>query len=249
MQTRKGTHKAADKLQYWLKKSARKEKSYYLKMDISKYFYRVDHNIAIKILRRKIKDEETLWLLEKIINSDTAFGLPLGLEPGECKRKIRLQNKGMPIGNLTSQLIANIYLNELDQFCKHNLKLKHYIRYMDDVIILHPNKKYLREIKIEIERFLNTNLELHLNKKTCIRPIKLGIEFVGFIIWPTHRKLKKKTFIKINKRLKYLKKSYNKGQINAKEINIVVQSYMGILKHCNSYNLQKTLFKNLVLVR
>lgn len=141
----KGTHKAADRLQYWLRQTERKpERYYYLKMDISKYFYRVDHDILLKILARRIKDQRLLNLLEKIINCESMnFGLPPGKEPDEVAVSDRLSNKGMPIGNLTSQMFANIYLNEVDQYAKHELGLHYYIRYMDDIIILHHDKKYL----------------------------------------------------------------------------------------------------------
>lgn len=148
----KGTHKAADRLQYWLRQTERKpERYYYLKMDISKYFYRVDHDILLKILARRIKDQRLLNLLEKIINCESMnFGLPPGKEPDEVAVSDRLSNKGMPIGNLTSQMFANIYLNEVDQYAKHELGLHYYIRYMDDIIILHHDKKYLAEVKDKI---------------------------------------------------------------------------------------------------
>lgn len=247
----KGTHKAAHKLQYWLRQTDRKpEKYYYLKMDISKYFYRVDHSIALKILEKKIKDEDVLWLLKEIIeNEDKPFGLPLGMEPGDCPKDMRLYDKGMPIGNLTSQLLANIYLNELDQFCKHRLRIKYYVRYMDDFIILHHDKKYLHRLKLEIESFLNNDLELHTNKKTCIRPTTVGIEFVGFRIWPTHMKLKKKTAIKMKRRLRYLKKAYARGEVDLEDVNASIQSYLGILKHCDSHYLKQSIFRKLVLIR
>lgn len=247
----KGTHAAADQLQHWLKLLDRKPKKYYyLKMDISKYFYRVDHEVAINIFEKKIKDKDVIWLLKEIIQSDhVPFGLPLGVEPGDCPRHLRLYDKGMPIGNLTSQLLANIYLNELDQFCKHELRIRYYIRYMDDFIILHHNKKHLHWIKKEVENFLNNELKLHLNRKTCIRPIDLGIEFVGFKIWPTHRRLKKKTALKIKKRLKYLKKAYARGEVDFDSVNATVQSYLGVLKHCNSYYLKQSIFNDFVLTR
>jgi retron-type reverse transcriptase len=245
----KGTHKAADKLQYWLRKADRSpQKWHYLKLDISKYFYRVDHKVLIDILSRKIKDKQLLWLLKTIIESgDMKFGLPLGMEPGECD--YRIKDVGMPIGNLTSQLFANVYLNELDQHIKHNLKIKRYIRYMDDIIILHPEKKQLHIWKDEIEKFLNDELKLHLNNKTAIRPITLGITFVGFRMWPTHRKMKKKSAKKMRKRLKYLSKAYKRGEISLEDINATVQSYLGIMKQFDSYNLRKKMFNDFVLIK
>lgn len=242
----KGTHRAANKLQYWLRKVSRRPcKWYYLKLDISKYFYRVDHDVLVKILKKKIKDKDLMWLLELIIKSeDTKFGLPLNSEPGQCER---IKDKGIPIGNLTSQLFANIYLNELDQFVKHELRIKYYIRYMDDIIVLDNNKKQLHEVKAKIENYLNNVLKLHLNNKTALRPISLGIEFVGYKIWPTHAKLKKKTALKIKHRLRYLRKAYKRKEIGFNKINSIVQSYMGIFKYCNSYFLRKKIFDNFVL--
>lgn len=238
----KGTHQAANKMESWLRKVDRKPKQYYyLKMDISKYFYRVDHDAAVKILKRRMKDPDVIWLLEKIIRSDQmAFGLPLWTDPADCDE--RLYDKGIPIGNLTSQLLANIYLNELDQFCKNKLKARYYARYMDDFVILHHNKDHLNSLRYEIEIFLNNKLKLHLNNKTCIRPISLGLEFVGYRIWPTHRKLKKKTAKKIRRRVKYLTCKHEKGEIKWEQLNASIQSYMGILKHCDSYGLQRSIF-------
>ncbi|QIB26117.1 reverse transcriptase/maturase family protein [Caloranaerobacter azorensis] len=247
----KGTHKAADRLQYWLRKVSRKpEKWYYLKLDISKYFYRIDHDILMGLLKKKIADKDLLWLLDKIINSeDMKFGLPLGVDPDQVSDEDRLFDVGIPIGNLTSQMFANLYLNELDQYCKHKLKLRYYIRYMDDVIILHSDKKHLHEVKSEIEKFLNERLRLHLNNKTAIRPINAGIEFVGFRIWPTHRKLKKKTALKMKKRIKYIKKAYARGEISFDQVNSTMQSYFGIMQHFNSYNLKKKILNEFVLKR
>ena len=99
----------------------------------------------------------------------------------------------MPIGNLTSQMFANLYLNEADQFVKQELREHFYMRYMDDMLILGDDKKHLQTVKEQVERFLNAELKLNLNGKTSIRPIRCGIEFVGFRVWSTHIKLRKKT--------------------------------------------------------
>jgi len=148
---------------------------------------------------------------------------------------------GLPIGNLTSQMFANLYLNELDQFAKHKLKLKQYIRYMDDIIILHEDKKELGRIKTEIERFLNEELHLQLNNKTCIRPTTMGIEFVGFRIWSTHIKLRKQTVKRMKRRLKYVFTHYENGEIDKETLDRSIASYRGILKHFESYGLRNSL--------
>lgn len=241
----KGTHKAADKLQYWLRQTDRKpERYYYLKMDIAKYFYRVDHDILLKILSRRIKDTKLLNLLGKIINCESmSFGLPVGKEPDEVEITDRLCNKGMPIGNLTSQMFANIYLNEVDQYAKHELKLHYYIRYMDDIIILHHDKKYLAKIKEQLRIFLDDNLRLDLNKKTAIRPCSTGIEFVGYRIWSTHRKLKKKTAVKIKRSIKKQIEMVCIGKESREKLARSIDSYRGILSHCNSHGLRQKLNK------
>mgnify|MGYP000021335147 FL=1 len=244
----KGTHKAADRLQYWLRQTERKpERYYYLKMDISKYFYRVDHDILLKILARRIKDQRLLNLLEKIINCESMnFGLPPGKEPDEVEVSDRLGNKGMPIGNLTSQMFANIYLNEVDQYAKHELGLHYYIRYMDDIIILHHDKKYLAEVKELLRAFLSDELRLDLNNKTAIRPCSMGVDFVGFRIWSTHRRLKKKTAVKIKRNLKNQIAKVKTGEERKDRLDRSVASYRGILSHFDSYGLRQslnTLFK------
>lgn len=239
----KGTHKAADRLQYWLRQVSRKPgKWYYLKLDISKYFYRVDHLVLFDILSRRIKDPRLMQLLSEIINSeDTRFGLPAGTNPDECPEDMWLCDVGMPIGNLTSQLFANIYLNELDQLCKHELHTHFYIRYMDDIIILSDSKSELAELKTVIEEFLNNILHLDLNKKTAIRPIWTGVDFVGFHIWATHRKLKKQTARRMIRNVKRMCEEVATGTMSREEFERAAASYNGLLQHCDSYGLRRKL--------
>lgn len=244
----RGTHQAVQRLYYWLKQIGRKEeKWYYLKLDIAKYFYRIDHQALIQILRRKIKDTDLMHLLETIINSETDFGLELGInDPAASKR---VSHCGMPIGNLTSQMFANIYLNELDQYIKRKLAVHYYVRYMDDMILLSNDKKQLHEYKELIDKFLQSNLKLNLNNKTAIRPISLGIEFVGYKLWPTHVKLRKSTALKMKRRMKQVKRQYEEGEIALHKVSSTVASYHGVLKHCNSYNLTNKLLGDFVLHR
>ena len=242
----KGSHKAADRLQYWMRQVSRKPGApwYYLKLDISKYFYRVNHRVLLDILKERIADERLLRLLDIIVNSeDTAFGLPSGMGPEECTEDMWLTDVGMPIGNLTSQMFANIYLNEIDQHAKHDMHIHYYIRYMDDIIILHQDKAELAEFKDEIADFLRDNLQLELNKKTAIRPVALGVDFVGYRIYATHRKLKKSTAYRIMHRMKTLSAQLAAGEISREEFDRVAASYKGVMSHCNSYGLRQRLNK------
>lgn len=239
----KGVHKAVDRLQYWMRQVDRKPKKWYcLKLDISKYFYRIDHQVLIGILSRRIKDERLMRLLERIINSeDVRFGLPAGRSPDECTEDMWRSDVGMPIGNLTSQLFANIYLNELDQYCKHELRLHYYIRYMDDIIILLDDKTELHGLKDDIELFLMNELRLDLNRKTSIRPCRLGVEFCGFKIWATHRKMKRPTARKIARHVKGMSRLLRAGAISRETFDRAAASYRGILKHCDSFGLRRKL--------
>jgi RNA-directed DNA polymerase len=245
----KGVQKAADRMQYWLRRLWRQhgDQVYYLKLDISKYFYRVDHDILISILARKFDDPDLMWIFEKIIRSEsTNFGIPLGdhgFEQG------RIEGMGMPIGNLSSQLFANLYLNELDQYAKHQLGLKHYIRYMDDIVALHHDKRHLHQVRQDIEGFLEEKLRLTLNNKTAIRPAYTGVEFCGFRIWATHRKIRKGTVKKIKGGLKFLQRAYARGDKTLEEVDAAIQSYIGYLKHANTYNLRKRIFERVVFTK
>ena len=134
-----GVQKATHKLKEFIR--AQPGTAYILKMDISKYFYRINHDVLMGILQRQIKDKELLWLLKTIIYSDHDFGIELGDHNFQGQR---LSSVGMPIGNLSSQMFANLYLNEADQFAKHVLRVPFYVRYMDDIVIVDTDKQKLR---------------------------------------------------------------------------------------------------------
>lgn len=241
----RGREKAASRLQYWLRQTERKPKQYYyLKLDISKFFYRVDHEVLLNILKRRIKDERLIKLFDKIINSEKrAFGLPLGVDPCEIDPREMLFDKGMPIGNLTSQMFANIYMNELDQYLKHELHLKYVIRYADDCIILHDSKEELWQVLEKVETFLLENLKLNLNNKTVIRPTTCNIDFVGYMINKDEIRLRSATVKRMRSRIKYIVKAYERGEMTLQEVNATMQSYFGLIKHCTNEGLRENIIK------
>lgn len=245
----RGAQTAIKRLQYWLQREEhRHEKEYYLKLDVSKFFYRVNHTVLLDILGHRFgNDAKLMWLFDLIINSEeTPFGLPLGYNPGKVGR---IYETGMPIGNLTSQMMANLYLNELDQFAKRKLRIRCYLRYMDDMIVLSHSKPALHQYKAELEEFLNTHLQLNLNDKTALRPTSLGIEFVGYKVWASHIKLRKATAQKMRRRLKFVRRQYERGAMPIEKVHETLTSYYGLMKHCNSYNLRKKLSETYVLQR
>ncbi len=238
----KGAHAALDQLQYWMRQADRGGPAYTLKLDVSKYFYRIDHEILLKILNRKITDPRMMWLFRVILHSDqTKFGLPEGMGADEVPPECRLEDVGVPIGNLTSQMFANIYLDVLDRFVKHTLHVHWYIRYMDDIIIIGHDKQELARLRDEIGAFLRRELNLALNHKTSIQPLKQGVEFVGMRLWPTHRRLRHATIRGIKLRLSQVLGQYEDGQISAEDVERTIGSYRGVLSHCECMALKHKL--------
>ncbi|WP_220767185.1 reverse transcriptase/maturase family protein [Shewanella sp. MBTL60-007] len=226
----KGTHKGADRTQAFIKKVERKHgKTYALKADISRYFSSIDHCILKSILDAKIKCERTKALLFYIIDTSPSDAL----------------GAGIPLGNLTSQIFANIYLNELDRFAKHQLGAKFYVRYMDDFVFIHHDKEQLHQWRREVEIFLNQNLRLKTNSKTQVFPISTAngraLDFLGFRIYSSHRLLRKCSVNRIKTKLKKYRKLYAKGEIQLADISQSIQSWLGHASHASTYNLRKAL--------
>lgn len=238
-----GTQRAVHQLQQYIRHTP--GRVYVLKLDISKYFYRIDHDVLKQILARIFKDKELLGLLDIIIDGDRE-GRPFGinLSTGERERGV-----GMPIGNLTSQMFANLYLNEADQFAKHVLHAKKYIRYMDDMVFVDNDKERLRTIWRTMEAFFTYQLHLQLNRKSTIMRAKDGVDFCGYRIWSDHVRLRKKAALKMKHRLRYLRKAYARGAADVKDVQNSLISYLGLLKHCDGYQLRESILHDLVLTR
>ena len=237
------------RLRDWLEYVSKKDGDwYYLKLDISKYFYRISHRVLKNILRKKIKDERLLEVLFGIIDcKHTPFGLPPGKSPGDVPLEERLFDVGMPIGNLLSQMFANIYLNELDQFCKRVLGIKYYVRYMDDIIILSNSKAQLHEWRWTIDTFLEKELELSLNQKTCIRHINQGIEFVGYRLWYNKVVLRKSTTLGMKRSLRGVANKYHDYEMTLEQVTQTFNSYTGMLEHTDSEELLASLYTDMIL--
>lgn len=238
-----GTQRAVHQLQQYIRHTP--GEVYVLKLDVSKYFYRIDHDVLLDILHRIFKDRELLELLRRIIDDEQGGGLfGIDIETGEREAGV-----GMPIGNLTSQMFANLYLNEADQFAKHELKAKKYIRYMDDMVIVSNDKAYLRDCWQAKDDFLANHLKLRLNRKSTILKASSGIDFCGHRVWHDHIKLRKKAALKMKHRLRWFKKAYARGEVDLQTVTASLTSYFGLLSHCDSYELRKSILKDLVLVR
>jgi RNA-directed DNA polymerase len=249
----KGSLAAADRLQYWLRQISRKpdaEKWHACKMDVAKFFYRIDHDSTLSILSQYVDDRIFMNTMERIIRCEhTPFGLPEGRTCRNTTREERLFNVGIPIGSLMSQTVANMDMNEVDQYAKHVLHIHFYVRYMDDIVILHNDLKQLHEWMEAIKSFMYDRLKLKCNSKTGIVQLSHGIEFVGYRIWATHRLLRKKTVQHMKNSLKQLVQVYAHGDIQLDYVQHVLSSYFGLLKHCDSYSIRRWISDNIVFSR
>ncbi|MBU1092777.1 hypothetical protein KJ836_03880, partial [Patescibacteria group bacterium] len=211
----KGTHKAINRFRDFAYKVSKNntKTAWVLKCDIKKFFASIDQTILLSIVNRYIPDNDIRWLIFQIVYSFHSTQ----------------KGKGLPLGNLTSQLLVNIYMKEFDQFIKHKIKAKHYIRYADDFVILSENKVWLESILPEIKDFLRNNLKLQLHPdKVYIKTIASGVDFLGWTHFLDHRVVRTAT------------KKRMLRNIQIKEgNNDTVQSYLGLLKHGNTKKLEK----------
>lgn len=233
----KGTHKGSLALQTMALKVSRNNTRvcWVLKCDIKKFFASVNHKMLLKILEKKIQDKDFIELLQKVVDSFYS------------DRTINFNDKkGIPIGNLTSQFFANIYLNELDKFVKQTLKVKYYVRYADDFLFLSEDKKYLEHLLPTIQEFLKQKLDLELHpNKIFFRKFSSGIDFLGYITFPYYVLPRTKTKHRLLKKIKLKISEYQAGKITNEELNQTIQSYLGYLSHANTYEFQDKL-KNLI---
>ena len=206
----RGLHDALRKIKRVVNKN---EDLYCLKLDIRKYYPSIDNNILFKMIENKFKDKKLLKLLKDIIFS--------------------LGDKGQPIGSLLSQYLGNFYLTKFDHWVKEELRVKHYYRYCDDMVILLESKEELHIIRKKIEEYLFNELNLILKHNYQVFPVKSrGIDFLGYRIYPHFTLLRKRNAVKMKKRVNKIKK-YNIINYSA---FCSINSFMGWLKHCDSYN-------------
>lgn len=219
---KKGTHKAINRFHSFANKVSENNTRtcWILKCDIRKFFASISHKILIRILRGYITDYRILWLLREVINSfySTRPGISL------------------PLGNLTSQLLVNIYMNEFDQFVKHKLKAKYYIRYADDFVIFSRDRQWLEKKIAEIQDFLGNRLKLELHpNKTSIKTMNSGEDFLGWVHFPDHRVLRTTTKRRMFRRIKVHSTSET------------LNSYLGLLSHGNTNKLKRGIFRHYFL--
>ena len=232
----KGTLAALNRFQHFLLKVAgsgrpicrERDKNpnfgFALKCDIKHYFETVDHVVLFSILRKRIKDEELLWLIRVILEN----------------HRTPTPGKGMPLGNLTSQFLANVYLSELDNFAKHKLKAKYYLRHVDDFVLLGKNKELLEQYRVLMDAFLKQNLKLELHPdKSRVVPLRCGLTLLGFRIFHHYRLLKKSNRNRIYKRLAKFREKFKRGEITKEKILLSMAGWDGYAKMGNTFRLRE----------
>lgn len=270
----KGTHKGVKRLHSFIRKVTKNGscRSYYMQLDIRGFFINIDKEILFNIIAKKAKNKTILWLAKTIIFHNCTKGYIFKGKRGLLKKipahksLFNQENKrGLPIGNLTSQFFANVYLNEVDQFIKHNLKAKYYLRYCDDLVILHNDKRQLEIWKGLIDRFLQDRLKLTLHpNRQIIRPVSNGINFLGYIIRGDYILVRRRVVNNLKTKLKeyrqklvypvrnqrfsngvYEKDGYKRLRFDYKVLEnmlTVLSSYLAHFKLANAYKLKQHLW-------
>lgn len=240
----KGTHKAVDRFQSYLRNYR-----YVLKCDIRKYFPSIDHDILYAAVARRIADPDVLWLVRTIIGHSNQQEPVRDHYEGDDLFAPLERRKGLPIGNLTSQFFANIHLNGFDHFIKEELGCRAYLRYVDDFAVFDDSKDRLWEIKELMDRYL-AGLRLRLHPvKTRVFTAKNGCEFLGFHVYPELRRVKRENVDLFKSRMKRLQRRYASGAVMLDDISRSMHGWIGHVRHANSFKLRERLFARMVFVR
>jgi len=229
----RGTHKAVDKVQHNMRlqkwqnqENKMPDNGWIIKIDISKFFYSIPHDILKKILDQKIKYDPKFRNLVHVIIDSSPEGKKIGI----------------PLGNVSSQDFANIDMNKVDQYVMRYLGEKLYVRYMDDIVIVVPTRNEAVETLQKIKWFVEEKMNLKFNQKTKIFPIDQGVNAFGFKIFTTHKLVRNKSKTAMKKRIKAMDRKVQNGEMSKEEVQQSVNSWLGHARHSNSYNLSKKIF-------
>ena len=240
----KGQHAAADRFTYY----ARRHR-YALKCDVRKYFPSIDHEILMERIARTIGDAKVLGLIQTIVDSTNPQEPADAYFPGDDLFTPSERRRGLPIGNLTSQVFANVYLNGFDHFVTQELRLPAFVRYVDDFALFSDDKSQLCDAKVAMQDRLN-GLRLKLHPRKChVYPVEHGVEFVGYRIFPTHRRLRSKNAKRAIRRLRWRRKQYAAGEIAFPQLRQSIMSWLGHVSHADTWGLRGSVLSQLVFVK
>ena len=244
-----GTVKATKQLQYWMRLIQHKREDWWvLKMDVKKFFFRIPIDVQLEYLGKPLNDPDMMWFFRQAIKCDgRAFGLPLDADNvTDCER---IAGVGMQVGSLISQMTGNVVMTPLDHYIKRDLRVPYYIRNMDDMLALVPTLDQAHEVKERAEDFLLDRLGLNLNSKTAIVPYDSGPEFVGRRVFPDKIQIRRSSSLHMKQHLRYVMEHYSTGELDLDYCLSVIQSYLGLMKHCDCDAFRKKVLEDFVLVR
>ena len=244
----RGTIKAVQQLQKWMRMVQHKPGWVICKMDVAKFFFRIPIEVQLRELGKPLDDPDMMWFLETAIRCDgRPFGLPLQFD--DVEKAERISGRGMQVGSLISQMTANVVLTPLDHYIKRVLRVPYHERYMDDMAMLCESKQQAWEAAAACDEFLRSGFGLQLNDKTAVVPVRHGVEFIGRHIYVDKVLLRKDTTLRLKRHLAYVMEHYSRGELPLEYCLQVFQSYMGLLKYTNSDALKQKLIDDFVLVR
>lgn len=264
----KGIHAAVRRLQSFTRQVTANgtRPAWFMKLDIKAFFPSIDRRILLDFVLSRLPDKEMRWLAGIIIRHDPTDGAQPTCSPEKWRHvpdhKSLFsvpQGKGLPIGNLTSQFLANVYLNSLDQFVKHRLKVRYYLRYVDDLVLLSTGRRHLEDWKDDISKFLQEMVKLELNPlRQTIQPVTNGIEFLGYIVRPSHLLVRRRVVANCQRALE----SYSRAIVTREPnrislkfppkvydaLSATINSYLGIFRHAASHRLRDSIFREFALL-
>jgi RNA-directed DNA polymerase len=239
-----GSHRALNRFTSFARSS-----DFVLQCDVRKYFPSIDHAILKTLLRKKIKCKDTLWLIDTIIDASNEQDPVLDYFPGDDLLTPMQRSKGLPIGNLTSQFFANLYLSPLDHYIKEQLKIQKYLRYVDDFALFSDDHQQLTEARLLIEEFLfGLRLTIHPIKSQLFET-RHGANFVGFRIFPDRIRVRNDNLRRARIRLKHLRSDFADGKITLKQLIQRLRSWEAHLLHANTRSLRYKIFSTNVFTR
>jgi RNA-directed DNA polymerase len=234
----KGTHRALDRAQQFARRYA-----YVLQCDVRQFFPSIDHAILTDLLHKKIVDTDVRWLMDAIIRSGRGVldhDYKMQYFPGDDLLAVE-RPRGLPIGNLTSQFWANVYLNELDQYVKRELRCPAYVRYVDDFLLYSNDKPELwRWREAVVDKLATLRLTIH-ERRSTVYPVKNGIPFLGFQVFPTHRRLKRRNGVMFKKRLQRYWRMVERGEMTIAELSQRIQGWVAHAAMGDTWGLRKSL--------
>jgi len=240
----KGTHAAVDRFTHYARRYG-----YVFKTDVRKYFPSIDHDILLDVVEHRIKDERVLDLIRTIVRRSPPQPPVIDYFPGDDLFTPSQRRRGIPIGNLTSQFFANVYLDGLDHFVKETLRCPGYVRYCDDVACFADDKRYLWDVKSAMDDYAaKLRIRFHPNK-CAVQPVRVGTPFLGYVVYPDHRRLRRGNGVRFMRRMRKLERQFARGRIGVPKVRASVQAWIAHASHADTHGLRTSLLNEVVFVR